>query len=63
MIAQAINATAGIGIGVFLGCLIGFGIRARSGKREGLVMGSVWKTAVLAGMLAWSVAALGSMAF
>ena len=58
MFAEAINQSAGIGIGVALGTLIGFGLRARAGKTQGLIQGSVWKTAVLAGMLAWIAAAV-----
>ncbi len=58
MLAEAINQRAGIGVGLFIGSLIGFGLRARAGKTSGLFQGSVWKTAVLAGMLGWFVAAL-----
>ncbi|MFZ7089628.1 hypothetical protein [Primorskyibacter sp. 2E233] len=58
MFAEAIHQTAGIGVGVFVGTLIGFGLRARSGKTDGLVQGSVWKTAVLVGFAAWLVAAV-----
>ena len=61
MFMIAVNQTAGIGLGLFIGCLIGFGLRARSGKVDMLVQGSVWKTAVLFGMAAWLVAALVAM--
>ncbi|MFW2542653.1 hypothetical protein ACN2XU_08420 [Primorskyibacter sp. 2E107] len=61
MFVEAINQTVGVGAGVFLGTLIGFGLRARSGKSQGLIQGSVWKTAVLAGMLAWLLAAVLKM--
>ena len=58
MIAEAIHQTAGIGVGVFIGALIGFGMQARAGKRGSLVRNSVVMTAVLAGMLGWVAAAL-----
>ncbi|WGW03198.1 hypothetical protein [Tropicibacter oceani] len=61
MFAEAINQTAGVGVGVFVGTLIGFGLRARSGNVQGLVQGSVWKTAVLGGMVAWLLAAVVSV--
>ncbi|MEP4195906.1 MAG: hypothetical protein ABJL99_09750 [Aliishimia sp.] len=47
--------SAGAGIGVFLGTLIGFSIRKRSGKTEGLLAGSILMTAVVAGLLALAV--------
>ena len=58
MLAEAVNQTVGVGLGVFFGTLIGFGLRSRKGQRGGLVQDSVWKTAVLAGMVAWAVAAM-----
>lgn len=58
MIAMAIYQTAGIGIGIFLGAVLGFSIQARKGNRDNLVRDSVVMTAVLAGMLAWVAAAL-----
>ncbi|MBV2361204.1 hypothetical protein KUH32_15680 [Thalassococcus sp. CAU 1522] len=62
MLAQLLHETAGVGLGVFAGALLGFGIRARSGKTEGLVRGSVFFTAVLAGMVAWvAMAAIRGM--
>ncbi|CUH76792.1 hypothetical protein [Tropicibacter naphthalenivorans] len=61
MFAEAVNQTVGIGVGIFLGTLIGFGLRARKGNAAGLVQGSVWKTAVVAGMLAWFLSALIAM--
>lgn len=61
MLAEAINQSAGVGVGLFIGSLIGFSLRARAGKTAGLFQGSVWKTAVLAGMLGWFVAAIVSL--
>lgn len=58
MLAEAVNQTVGVGLGVFIGTLIGVGLRARKGQRSGLVQDSVWKTAVLAGMAAWAVSAV-----
>ena len=63
MIAEAIHQTVGIGVGVFLGALLGFGIRAKRGKAPALVGGSVLRTAILAGMFGWTVAALGVLVF
>lgn len=58
MFIIAVHQTAPIGIGLFIGCLVGFGMRARNGKTDGLFQGSVWKTAVLVAMSSWLVAAL-----
>lgn len=49
MIAELVQSSAGAAIGVFLGCLIGLGLRKRSGKTEGLLNGSVLLTASAAG--------------
>ena len=62
MLAQAIHQTAGVGVGVFLGCLLGFFVHARSGKPQGyLLRGSIPFTALVAGMVAWIVAAVLSV--
>ncbi len=45
MIQQLAIQSLGTGIGVFLGVLIGLGIRKRKGKTEGLLGGSVLLTA------------------
>lgn len=47
--------SAGAGIGVFAGTLIGLSIRKRNGKTAGLLAGSVLLTAVAAGLLALAV--------
>ncbi len=56
MLAGLALQSAGAGIGVFIGCLIGLGIRKRGGKTEGLIGGSVVLTSAVAGLLG-----LGSM--
>ncbi|WP_286173861.1 hypothetical protein [Rhodobacter sp. NTK016B] len=43
--------SAGVGVGVFLGTMIGLGLRRSKGKTEGLVRGSVALTALVAGLL------------
>jgi hypothetical protein len=53
MLPELLHQTAGIGVGTFLGALIGLSVRARQGKRSGLVRGSVFLTSVLVGMAAW----------
>jgi len=59
MLAQAINQTAGAGIGIFLGSLIGFYLRGRSGKTQAyLLRDNMLLTALVAGMLGWIVAAV-----
>ena len=55
MIQQLAIQSLGTGIGVFLGVLIGLGIRKRKGKTEGLLGGSVLLTASAAGGLAMLV--------
>ena len=44
--------SAGAGLGVFAGTLIGLSIRKRGGKTQGLLAGSVVLTAIAAGLLA-----------
>lgn len=44
--------SAGVGVGIFLGTLIGLGMRKQKGKTEGLLGGSVIVTALAAGALA-----------
>ena len=46
--------TAGVGVGVFIGALLGLSMRARGGNRGGLFRGSVLATAFLASMAAWA---------
>lgn len=47
--------SAGAGVGVFLGTLIGLSVRRRAGKTGGLLAGSVLLTAAAAGLLALAV--------
>lgn len=47
--------SAGVGIGIFVGTLIGLGLRKLKGKTEGLVAGSVVLTALVAGALGMAV--------
>ena len=58
MLVEAINQTVGIAVGTFVGVLIGLMIRARQGKRAGLLRGSVPLTALTAAMVAWTFGAL-----
>ncbi len=51
MLAGLAVQSAGAGIGVFVGCLIGLSIRKRGGKSEGLIGGSVVLTSTVAGVL------------
>ena len=44
--------SAGVGVGIFLGTLLGLGFRSRSGKTEGLLGGSVVLTALVVGLAA-----------
>ncbi|MFZ5962998.1 hypothetical protein ACOXXX_08610 [Thalassococcus sp. BH17M4-6] len=55
MLSYLLVKSAGAGIGVFLGSLIGLSIRKRGGKTEGLLKGSVFLTSLLAGLLGLSV--------
>ncbi len=57
MIPQLLHQTAGIGVGTFVGALVGLGFRAKRGNREGLVKDSVFMTSVLVGMAAWVIVA------
>ncbi|KMK67630.1 hypothetical protein [Puniceibacterium sp. IMCC21224] len=52
MLMYLLVKSAGVGVGVFVGTLIGMSIRRRSGKTEGLLNGSVFLTALAAGGLA-----------
>lgn len=61
MFANAINATAGVGIGTFLGVLFVLFLMRRSGRDVQLIRGSVFFTAVAAGMGAWTLAAVMTM--
>ena len=56
--SQAIGATAGIGIGVFIGCLLVLVLRKRAGADIKLLKDSAFFTALVAGMGAWTLAAL-----
>ncbi len=47
-------ASAGVGVGTFIGALIGLGMRQRKGNSEGLIAGSVLLTS-----LAVAVGAMG----
>ncbi|EIE51411.1 hypothetical protein [Salipiger aestuarii] len=55
MIQQLAMQSLGAGVGVFLGVLIGLGIRKRKGNTEGLLGGSVILTASAAAGLAMVV--------
>ena len=49
MIGELVRASAGAGIGVFVGVLIGLSMRKRAGKTDGLLGNSVLLTASAAG--------------
>jgi hypothetical protein len=49
MLQQLVQASAGPAIGIFVGCLIGLGLRKQKGKTEGLLGNSVLLTASAAG--------------
>ncbi|MGR3495807.1 hypothetical protein [Citreimonas sp.] len=54
MLAEAIHATAGVGVGVFLGSLLGLTIHKRAGRGGTFMLkDSVLFTALVAGMVAW----------
>ncbi|AWI83865.1 hypothetical protein CEW88_09350 [Alloyangia pacifica] len=59
MLQQLVLDSAGAAIGVFVGVLIGLGVRKRKGNTEGLLGGSVLLTASAAA----GVALLVMMAF
>ena len=52
MLQQLVLDSAGAAIGVFVGVLIGLGVRKRKGNTEGLLGGSVLLTASAAAGLA-----------
>ncbi|ANT59413.1 MULTISPECIES: hypothetical protein [Roseobacteraceae] len=52
MLQQLVLESAGAAIGVFLGVLIGLGVRKRKGNTEGLMANSVLLTASAAAGLA-----------
>ena len=54
MLAEAIHASAGVGVGVFLGSLVGLTIHKRAGRGSTFMLkDSVVFTALVAGMVAW----------
>lgn len=55
MLEYLLVKSAGVGVGIFLGSLIGLGIRSRKGRTEGLLAGSVPLTALAAGLLGLAV--------
>lgn len=54
-INQLMQQSVGVGAGIALGSTVGFGIRKRSGKSEGLIAGSVFVTSAVCGMVAMGV--------
>lgn len=58
MFHQAIHQAAPVGIGVFIGVWLMLFFMKRGGRDVQLLQGSVFKTAVAAGMGAWVVAAV-----
>jgi hypothetical protein len=62
MFAQAIHATAGIGIGLFIGCLVGFWAHGRTGRSQGfLIRGSVPFSALVVAMAGWTTSAVAAL--
>ncbi len=61
MFGQAVHATAGIGIGTFLGVLIVTFAMRRSGRKVLVLKDSPFFTALVAGMGAWTLAAVMSV--
>ncbi|SDX98014.1 hypothetical protein [Citreimonas salinaria] len=54
MLAEAINQSAGVGVGVFLGSLLGLTVHKRAGRGGTFMLKeSVLFTALVAGMVAW----------
>ncbi|MGY9050062.1 hypothetical protein P775_09690 [Puniceibacterium antarcticum] len=51
MLMYLFMKSAGVGVGVLLGCLIGLSIRSRKGKTEGLLAESVILTSVAAALV------------
>ncbi|QFS82801.1 hypothetical protein FIU97_08310 [Roseivivax sp. THAF40] len=49
LLIYLVMKSAGAGIGVFLGTFVGFVIRARKGKTDGMIRGSATLTALAAG--------------
>ena len=49
MIQELVQSSAGAAVGIFIGCLLGLGMRKRAGKSEGLLGNSVFLTASAAG--------------
>ena len=58
MFAIAVHQTAGIGIGTFLGVLIVFFAMRRAGRKVPLLKENLFFTALVAGMGAWTLAAV-----
>lgn len=54
-INQLMQQSVGVGAGIAFGSMVGFGLRKRAGKTEGLIGGSVLVTSAFAGMVAMSV--------
>lgn len=52
LLAFLFMKSAGIGVGIFLGVLVGFSIRKKRGNSEGLILGSVVLTALAFGAAA-----------
>lgn len=54
-INQLMQQSVGVGAGIAFGSMVGFSLRKRAGKTEGLIGGSVLVTSAVAGMVAMSV--------
>lgn len=54
-IHQLMQQSVGVGAGIAIGSTVGFGLRKRSGKTEGLIAGSVFVTSAICGMVAMGV--------
>ncbi|MCE0504629.1 MULTISPECIES: hypothetical protein [unclassified Roseivivax] len=52
LLAYLLLKSAGAGIGAAIGAFIGLMIRARRGNRQGLIMGSITLTSMVAGLAA-----------
>jgi hypothetical protein len=55
LLRALIGQSAGVGVGMFLGALIGLSVRRRGGKQGGLFRDSILATAFLAGAAAMAV--------